>query len=463
MSYTKSNHNKTKRFIMNKSISAELAAKWKTVTLLVLLALTLTGCGPTRIPVRVDKPSNLPTTGIKRIAVMPFEYDNSAYSDLAAYATSAAADKIRGTNKFTLVDASDIQRLQANNQSVESYVDAMFIGRITRANVQQESKTSKSTDKKGNVTYYTTYYTSVEIEFNYAIKIARDGRLIGPVSRRGTKSSSNGSGYPSADPLLREALVSQLEYIRQDVASYQSTEYREFAEDKSNDAVKVEMKQAMEQVKAQNYKLALQSYLGIYGRYTSPAAAINASIMYEATGDPESALKLMQKVYDETGNPIVQSRISSLNSVLADKAKLAANEREEAQSQNPVEKISAFASEEIQKVLSGDTKMWIYNSSPGNTMVEAVVDNITASFIRKGIGLVDRQNAALIEAEQKLQGSGAVSDEEMVRLGNAAGAKTIAIVGITGSGAMRRLQIKVLDIERSTPIFQSDTNEKWQL
>jgi len=448
---------------MNKSTTAELAANWKTVTLFVLLILTLTGCGPTRIPVRVERPSTLNTTGIKRIAVMPFEADNSAYSGLASYATSEVADKVRATNKFTLVDAQEILRLQRSNQSVESYVDAMFIGRITRANVEQDSKTSQYKDKNGNVYHSTTYYTKVEVEFNYSLKVARDGRLIGPVSRRGIANGSSSDGYPSADKLLREALVSQIALISQDIAPYTTTEQRIFAEEKTNDAAKAEMKQAMEQVKSQNYKLALQSYLGIYERYKSPAAAENASIMYEATGDPESALNLVQKVYDETGNPTLQLRIAVLSNILEAKAKLAASEKEEAQVQSPVDKVTAFAGEEIQKVLSDNAVVWLYNNSPGNAMVEAVVDNLTAGFIKKGIGIVDRQNAALIEAEQKLQVSGAVNDDEMVRLGNAAGAKNIVVIGITGSGAMRRLQVRVLDIERGVPIMQSDTDEKWQM
>jgi hypothetical protein len=96
-------------------------------------------------------------------------------------------------------------------------------------------------------------------------------------------------------------------------------------------------------------------------------------------------------------------------------------------------------------------------------MVEAVVDNLTSGFIQKGIGIVDRQNTVLVEAEQKRQMSGAVSDAEILRIGNAAGAKMIVIIGITGSGAMRRLQVRVLDIERGIPIMQSDTNDKWQL
>jgi len=363
-----------------------------------------------------------------------------------------------------LVDASEIQCLQRSNQSVENYVDAMFIGRITRANIENDYKTSQTKDKNGNVHYYTTYYTKVEVEFNYSLKMARDGRLIGPISRRGVQSASDNSGYPSADGLLRTALVNEIALVKQDIAPYTSTELREFAEDKTGVAgIKDEMKAALENVKAQNYKLALQNYLGIYERYKSIAAAENASVMYEALGDTESALRIIQKVYDETGNPKLQLRIAMLNKNLEDKAKVAANEREQEETKSPIDRVTAFASEEIQKVLPSGTVVWLYNNSPGNTMVEAVVDNITSSFISKGVRVVDRQNAALIEAEQKLQVSGAVSDAEMVRLGNAAGAKMIAIIGITGSGAMRRLQVRVLDIERGVPIMQSNTDDKWQI
>jgi len=447
---------------MNKSIIAESAANWKTITLFVLLVLAFTGCGPTKIPVQVERPSTLNTTGIKRIAVMPFEADNPAYTGLASYATSAVADRVRGTNRFTLVDASEVQRLQKSNQSVENYVDAMFIGRITRAVYDNDVKTSSWTDKKGKTYSSTTYYTSVEVEFSYSLKMARDGRLIGPISRRGVNSASSGDGYPSAEGLLRNALTSQIALISQDIAPYKSTELRTFSEDKTGiDAIKMEMKQAMAHVKAQNYKLALESYLEIYEQYKSPAAAENASILYEALGDMESALKIMQRVYDDTGNPTVQLVIARLNKNLEDKAKIAASEQED--TRKPIDKVTAFANEEIQKVLPNDAVVWFYNNSPGNTMIEAVVDNLTADFIRKGIGIVDRQNTALVEAEQKLQVSGAVNDAEMVRIGNAAGAKAIVIIGIAGSGAMRRLQVRVLDIERSVPIMQSDTDERWQL
>jgi tetratricopeptide (TPR) repeat protein len=438
---------------MNKSITTELAADWKTITLLVLLVLTFTGCSlnpPTKITVEVERPSTLNTAGIKRIAVMPFEVDDPSYRGLASYATSAVTERVNKTNRFILVDASEIQRLQKSNQNVENYVDAMFIGRITRAVYENDSKVSQSS---------TTYYTKVEVEFTYSLKMARDGRLIGPISKRGVASASDGRGYPSAEGLFRNALTSQIALIGQDIAPYKSEEYRVLAEDKTGiSGIEEGMNKALAQVKAQNYKLALDSYLEIYERYKSTAAAENASILYEALGDTESALSIMQKVYDDTGNPTTQLVIARLSKNLDDKAKIAASKH-----QNPVNSVTVVASKEILKVLPDKAVVWFYNNSPNNTMVEAVIDNLTSVFIHKEIGIVDRQNTVLVEAEQKLQMSGAVSDAEVLKIGNAAGAKVIVIVGITGSGAVRRLQVRVLDIKRGVPIMQSDASDKWQL
>jgi hypothetical protein len=68
-----------------------------------------------------------------------------------------------------------------------------------------------------------------------------------------------------------------------------------------------------------------------------------------------------------------------------------------------------------------------------------------------------------MEAEHNIQMSGIVSDNDFISVGNAAGANTIVVIGITGTGALRRLSVRVLDIERRIPIFQSDTGEKWEI
>jgi hypothetical protein len=252
----------------------------------------------------------------------------------------------------------------------------------------------------------------------------------------------------------------QLRYLNRDVAPHTVVENRAMAKDKSKDKeMQAKMKDTLAMVKAGSYKQALDSYLEIYTRYKSVAAAENASILHESFGETQVAANLMQKVFTETGNPQARLVLARLNKILQDQETLAS---EYSDSRSQTEKIAVFASGEIQKVLPVKATVWIYNNSHNQAMVEAVVDNITAGFIQKGISIVDRQNSLLIDAEKKFQMSGSVSDNDFVSIGNAAGANIIVVVGITGTGAMRRLQVRVLDVERGTPIMQSDTGESWQ-
>jgi len=307
----------------------------------------------------------------------------------------------------------------------------------------------------------------VEIDFNYSLVLARDGSLIGPVFKSGKHSAVNSDRYnastletfPAAAPLIRIAIDNQLASLAREIAPYTALETRTFASESSNDkALKKEMKDALVQVKAGSYKTALDVYLGIYERYKNIAAAENASILYELTGETKIAADYIRKVYDETGNLRALDRLARLSKILQDQAILESDYKD---NRGQVERVSAFAGEEIQKVLPKDARVWIYNNAAKNSITTAVVDNITADFIRKKINIVDRQNVKLIEAEQKLQMSGYVSDNDFLSIGNAAGANTIVVIDITGTGAARRLQVRVLNVEKGTPLMQSDTGEKW--
>ena len=434
---------------------------WKTAALLVLI---LTGCATT-VQLKVQHPPTLNTAGIRRIAIMPFEAASrdSAYREMAQYATIVATNRIQAINYFTLVDPSEIERLRRNNQSIENYVDALFTGRITRIDSKDSATQGQYKNKEGEIIYYTTYERIAEIEFNYSLTRSRDASLIGPVSKKGSGSSSsrNSDEIKSTTDLLRSTIDSQLRFLGRDIAPYTAIENRALAKDKSKDKVlQAEMKDALAQVKAGSYKIALEAYLGIYERYKSVAAAENASILHETFGDTEIAADFMRRVSDETGNPRAWEVLARLNKILQDQATIAS---EYADARSQIERAAAFACDEIQKVLPKNARVWVYNNTATNSLTGAIVDNITAGFIRKGIGVVDRQNTALIEAEQKFQISGYVSDDDFVSIGNAAGANTIVIIGVTGTGSMRRLQVQVLDIEKGVTIMHSDAGEKWQL
>lgn len=432
----------------------------------MLQVLIFTGCA-TSIKLEVERPPNLNTAGIRRIAVMPFEIDhnNHTYRDMATYIATTATRRIRETEHFTLVDPSEIDRLQRNSQTIENHVDALLVGRITRIDITDRTQEGSYKTRDDQTVYFTDHIREVEIEFNYSLTRARDASLIGPVYKRGTNSvvSRNQTPSQSGTALLRPAVDRLLRTIGQDLAPHTVVETRRFAVDNSkNRALRTEMRDALAQVRSGNHRIALQAYLGIYERHKSLAAAENASILHEAFGDVQVAADFMRQVFDDTGNPKAREVLSRLNRILQDQATLAS---EYSDALGQTERVAAFASEEIRKILPDEALVWVYNNSPDDIRVEAVVDNINADLIRKGIGVVDRnqQNAALILAEQKLHMSGAVSDSDIVGIGNAAGANTIIVIGITGTGAMRRLQVRVLDIGRGIPLMQSDVSERWQL
>jgi hypothetical protein len=429
---------------------------WKT---LALLTLIVTSCS-TSINIAVKHPPALNTSGINRIAIMPFE-SNGANRETAQYITTSAISKIHALNYFTLVSSSEIERLRKNNQNIENYVDALFTGQVIRIDTKHETYKGSYKTKDGKTVNYTDYTTNVEVEFNYSIMIARDGRLIGPVTKSGRNSSTSREKYPSSQELIRSAIDSQLQFVGRDIAPYTAVETRTFASEKSTDKVlKAEMKSALEQVKAGNYRTALEAYLGIYERYKSMAAAENASILHELLDGTSAAANFIRQVYDETGNPRAQNIFAGLNRILQDQAILSS---EYGDNRSQIERAAAFASDEIKKVLPKNARVWIYNNAANNSIAVSVADNITSDFIKKGIGVVDRQNIKLIEAEQKFQMSGFVSDDDFVSIGNAAGANTIAVIDIIGSGATRRLQVRVLNVEKGIPIMQSDTGEKWRI
>jgi len=428
----------------------------KIFALFVLLAASCS----TSVNVKVQHPPALNTAGIKRIAVMPFE-SSLVNRETAQYATSAVITKIKDINYFTLVASSEIDRLRKNNQSIENYVDATFTGRIIRIDTKRETYKGSYKAKDGTTVNYTDYTTNVEVEFNYSLVLARDGRLIGPVTRKKTNSATSRDKYPSAPELIRAAIDSQLRLLGRDIAPYTTYESRTFVSETSSDKVlKTEMKTALESVKAGNYRIALDSYLGIYERNKNIAAAQNAAILHELLYNAETAANFIKKVYDETGNPKALDVLARLNKILQDQAVLAGDYSD---TRNLTERVAAFAGEEIQKALPKGAKVWIYNNAADNSITTAVADNITSDFIKKGISVVDRQNAKLIEAERKFQMSGYVSDNDFISIGNAAGANIITVIGITGTGAERRLQVRVLNVEKGVPIMQSDTSDKWRI
>jgi len=434
----------------------------KAVTLFVLAAVIFAGCATVKF--EAVRTPTLDTTGIQKIAIMPFEAGRSDYQNAASYATTVATAKIQATNHFQLVSPQTIQDLRRQNQSIESHVDALFSGQITRIGAEATQRQGQRTDRQtGVTTTYTTYTRTVEVEFNYSFTRARDGSLIGPVIKKGKSSSSSeaSSEVASVDALVQRVIDSQLNYLARDVAPYTITLSRSL-EKETGKALQPQMKDVEKLVtKDKSYRAALEAYLKIYEQNKNVAAAINASILYEALGETQAAAVFMQGVYTASGNPKAKAVLDRLNNELKEMAGAA----EYDDTRRQAEKVADYARAEIQKVLPVGAKLWIQNNatSANQPVVNDIVDNLTAAFLKNGVSIVDRESIALIMRERNFQMSGEVSDNDMVSIGNMAGANVVAVINITGTGAARRLQVRVIDIAKGVPIFQSDTGENWQL
>jgi len=441
----------------------------KTFFLLMTASFVFNGCAPIVI-VSVERPPKYNTSGIKRIAIMPFEGDNSY--GVAQYSMETAISAIMATNYFTLVEPSVIRN---NQENLENYVDATFLGQIKQVSARNEAKVGSSKKKDGTVVYYTDNYTHVVIDFSYSLIRARDGSIIGPINKSGKRTEFNrDKPAPIAEEVLKKeinkqfgvgtemfGLVKRRSPIATEFVPYTVQEKRTFAKDKSgNETVKSQMQIAIGHVKTGNFKIALQAYLGIYEQYKSIAAAENAAILYEALGDIKAAAALMQQVVNSTGNPKAQQTLYRLNKDIQDMETVAAEYKGD---QTLVKKVANIATEEIQMYLPSNAKLWIYNDSPNSERAVSVVSNITTDFIRKGFSVVDRESVELIIKEINIQMSGFVSDNDIVNMGHAAGANTIIRISETGTGATRRLNVKMLDIESGTIKFQSGTEDKWNM
>jgi hypothetical protein len=133
-------------------------------------------------------------------------------------------------------------------------------------------------------------------------------------------------------------------------------------------------------------------------------------------------------------------------------------------------KVVAKASKELLKVLPKDSKVWIYNRATGNetAIAAGIVDDLISTVLENGMTPVDRESAALIASERKIQLSGDVRDSDIMSIGNQIGAQYLVTINVIatnpgGAGIVRRAQMRVLNIETASLLYQSDTSNDWQL
>jgi len=434
---------------------------WIIAALMVVFA---GGCATT-VDINVRRPPTFNTLGIQRLAVMPFTTadGSSLQRQAATWLTNESQSRIQATGHFTLINPSEVERVRSARGNVEDLADALFSGQVISIGIDNSSQQNSYKDKDGNTIYYTTYFREVQLSFNYNLTRTRDGTMLGPLSRtvKTNASSQDSSSLQSAESMLQGLVQRSMAGVGRDVAPYTVTERRRFEPETSKDKViKQRAKDADALVKSGSYKTAQEAYLRIYQDTGSFAAGYNAGLLIELQGDLEGAATFMQRVFDETGNPRAVAEVARLRKAM-DNAGLLEAYRE---NQSQRDKVIAYVVDTLPSVMPSNPRVALINNSQHEKdLMEVVINGIIDGFISKNITVVDRNSRALVEMERNYQLSGNVSDDEMVRIGHEAGVNTFILLSITGSGGSRRLSVRVLDVERSTVLYQSPQTDAMNL
>ena len=428
-------------------------------------AFLLGGCAP-GIQMQVERAPNWNTAGVKRVAVMPFEHGRGREeAEAARFLTNDAMTRVRQTNRFTLISDAEVSRLRLSGEDISNHVDALFTGKILSIESRDSSYVGQRYDSEAKRNVDIVVYTrEVELTLTYSLELARDGSLVGISTKTGRASDMQYSSHSLKQPsrMLQECNV--LRGIGRDIAPYTVSETRFLMNEKTKDKeLKEKMRAALAHVQQGSYRSALAAYLKIYDDYGTLAAIYNAAIMQEGLGDLQAAIGLMERAASETGNPAANREIARLNARVREQETVD-NEYKAPGPGRLIDKVIAHASGEAIRVLPPNARVWLVDKEDGDrNLTAAVADGIISALIRSGVIVVDRENAALITRELLLQMSGSVSDSDLLRAGNQAGANTIITIAVTGTGSMRRLQLRILDVEKGVPLLQSDTGEKWNL
>jgi len=429
--------------------------------LFLIAQVFLTGC-VTSIAFQVERPPALNTLGIQRLAVMP--YSTTDYSSLqrqaAVWLTNESLLRIQRINHFKLISSSEIERMRAAKENIESIADALFSGQVLSTTVKDTTSQSTRRNKDGDNVSYTIYNREVQISFNYFLTRVRDGSLIGPVNKSLSTniSAEQRSDITNAETLIQDLIQNSLSGLNRDIAPYRTIERRNLMKEESSDKiVKQRAKDAEVLAKEGSYKNALNAFMGIYQDTGSFAAGYNACLFLEAQGDLEGAAEFMQKVYIDTSNPQAISEIARLQRAMATAGLLEAYKRNQSQRDRVIaDMINTLPN----KMPNNPRVAFVNNSLNERDLAETIVNGILEGLLAKKITVVERNSRILLEMEKNYQYSGNVSEEEMVRIGREAGVNTFILVSVTGSGSSRRLSLRMLDVERNTVLYQSpQTNE----
>jgi len=399
----------------------KLFSRFSKIVAGMVIMLSLAGCA-TYVPIKSVRPPTIDTSSIQRLAIKPFENKSGVAgpnsAQLTRYLTDKATQQITAAGKFTIVAPTDPN------------ADGVFLGEMRSfiSNDTQDRREKK--DKDGNIYFEITYNRNVSLEFSYSVISSRTDMPVGMVIKQGSNSSSSSESAASLTDTLtlaKRIVDSQMGSLTRDMVPTMVSTNRQLMKETSKDKeVKQRMKVAMAVVKNGNYEEAIRQFDQIDSEYGSVAARTNAGILRQSIASDISARAELNRLFSDTNG-------------LADKAV-----------KNAIDRLYS-------KLPSGANIMIMKTNSTERSMLEHVVNQMTKSVVQAGrLKVVDRSNQALINAEQQYQLSGNVDDNSMVSIGHQLGVQYIVICWISGEKSLRRLNLKVLNVETAQITDQSD-------
>lgn len=111
----------------------------------------------------------------------------------------------------------------------------------------------------------------------------------------------------------------------------------------------------------------------------------------------------------------------------------------------------------VSRNIPDNSRIAIVNiASNNNTESNFILEELTLAFVNsRQFTVVDRQTLNLIREEQNFQLSGEVSDETVISIGKFTGADVVITGTVSGNGEMRRLRLRVLDVQTAQILAMS--------
>jgi hypothetical protein len=449
-------------FFMKKLIRRSIYRVFGTVACVMAL---ISSCATTQ-KITVTNPPEWDVSGVKRVGVVSFapgKYDGQIAKDL----TAKALEIILSTKRFDVITPEETRRLLGSNQSLSAQMDAVLTGSVDGFSTKDSTSTSKDSAGKETI----TYIREAELTCTLRLERASDRSIINQKTLKNTTSGSASSRaeLPSADQLSKKMIsakgmdvggfkvpslaiggvqltsVGILDELPKLVAPWTSEEKLKFKDDKTKDP---QMAEADKALKDGNTKQAQRIWKEVYEKTQNIAAGYNEALVTQVLGDLSGAIQLMQKVYDDTGNPDARIELERMRA-LADKQNIVA-EKYTGNASSTMDKAIEQAVSELQGVLTKNSKVaFIVKPSKSKDAVEHSVGEVSRQLINAGITVIDRSDTRLIQREQQFQVSGDVSDDSAVSLGKILGVNTMVISSVTGEGVLRRLEFKAISVETS--------------